>query len=406
MGTNNDDSNHPDDHETRNTNASQANISVTTMPRAHSNLDILSQTAAVIEEVSICASSSTTVGSNESSSCSIRSDASPPQPARVTPAEHHHHYHSNNTYSGYQIKQTNAYYPVDDPCQKYFLSVPEISSSSLSSNGGTKEFHAGPQPSIFLEKKRGFLPPALSFETGGGILVGGQPFSMEAASSSSSSLSNYYSPGLYLSYSNGSAVTATSGTVTVGGHGNHVTAQRVMSPPQDQVTSQQQQQPPLQVHTTLATVSTTGSNNSGGSSPPNGGDGDTAVNSFLANPSHSFSSAGGASVSSLVNIAAASSTQYQFTGSHPPFPMHHAAFVPPPPPPPQRTDNATGTTSTSKGGIEFSDDMLRENFVLRQQLAARDATISSLQNQLESLQHEVRQLRQVPSGKISQIPLE
>ena len=86
--------------------------------------------------------------------------------------------------------------------------------------------------------------------------------------------------------------------------------------------------------------------------------------------------------------------------------MHHAAFVPPPPPPPQRTDNATGTTSTNKGGIEFSDDMLRENFVLRQQLAARDATISSLQNQLESLQHEVRQLRQVPSGKISQIPLE
>ena len=50
--------------------------------------------------------------------------------------------------------------------------------------------------------------------------------------------------------------------------------------------------------------------------------------------------------------------------------------------------------------------MLRENFVLRQQLASSNATISNLQNQVELLQNEIRQLRQVPSGKISQIPLE
>jgi hypothetical protein len=65
-----------------------------------------------------------------------------------------------------------------------------------------------------------------------------------------------------------------------------------------------------------------------------------------------------------------------------------------------RTDGATTTN------IEFSDETLRENFLLRQQLAARDATIANLQNQLETLQREVRQLRRLPTGKISQIPLE
>ena len=366
MGSN-DDSN-PEKSENKNTSTPKAIGS--TMPRAQSNLDILSQTAAVVEEVTLCGSSS--------DSSSTTSDASTAQAARVTPAEHHHTY--------YQIKKSNAYYPVDDQCQSSFLALPEISSSSR--NRKAVEYHHQPQPSIFLEKKRGFLPPALSFETCGGMLVGGQPFSNEASS-------NYYSPGLFLSYSNGSGVTATAGT----GCSNLVGLQRVMSPPQDQVMSQQY------LYTTAATVST-GSNNSnsgGGSSPPSGADGDTAVNSFLANPSNSFSSAGGASLSSSANIAAVpTSSQYQFSSVHatqPPFPIHNAVFVPPPPP--QRADN-TGT----KGGIEFSDEMLRENFVLRQQLASSNATISNLQNQVELLQNEIRQLRQVPSGKISQIPLE
>ena len=362
MGTN-DDSN-LEKSENKNTSSSKANGS--TMPRAHSNLDILSQTAAVVEEVTLCGSSS--------DNSSTTSDTSQSQPARVTPAEHHRKYH--------KVQKANAYYPVDDQCKKSFLALPEISTS----NRNGKEYHHKPQPSIFLEKKRGFLPPALSFETSGGILVGGQPFSVETSST-------YYSPGLYLSYSNGSGASATTGT----GCSNLVALQRVMSPPQDQVMSKQY------LYTTAATVST-GSNNShngGGSSPPNGTDGDTVVNSFLANPSNSFSSAGGASLSSANIAAIPTSSQYQFSNvnsAQPPFPVNNTAFAPPPQ---QRTDN-----SGSKGGIEFSDEMLRENLILRQQLAASNAAIAGLQNQVELLQNEIRQLRQVPSGKISQIPLE
>lgn len=48
----------------------------------------------------------------------------------------------------------------------------------------------------------------------------------------------------------------------------------------------------------------------------------------------------------------------------------------------------------------------QENTWLRQQLAVKDATITTLQTQVQNLTREIGQLRQLPTGKISQIPLE
>jgi hypothetical protein len=47
-----------------------------------------------------------------------------------------------------------------------------------------------------------------------------------------------------------------------------------------------------------------------------------------------------------------------------------------------------------------------ENSWLRRELAAKDSTIATLQIQVQNLTQEIRQLRQLPTGKISQIPLE
>jgi hypothetical protein len=51
-------------------------------------------------------------------------------------------------------------------------------------------------------------------------------------------------------------------------------------------------------------------------------------------------------------------------------------------------------------------DLYRENSSLRQQLAVKNATIEALQNQIASLHREIGELRQLPTGKISQIPIE
>lgn len=111
--------------------------------------------------------------------------------------------------------------------------------------------------------------------------------------------------------------------------------------------------------------------------------------------------------------------------AHAQLSMMQAAFVPPRPaflPQQQQQQHRLGSSgaipenntlaaAAAAGGggtssIEFSDEAVRENFLLRQQLAARDATIDSLQHQVENLEQEIRQLRQLPTGKISQIPLE
>jgi hypothetical protein len=65
---------------------------------------------------------------------------------------------------------------------------------------------------------------------------------------------------------------------------------------------------------------------------------------------------------------------------------------------------ATVTESSSTAAATGSHTS--ENAWLRQQLAAKDSTIATLQIQVQNLTQEIRQLRQLPTGKISQIPLE
>lgn len=351
-----------------------------TMSRAQSNLDILSQTAAVIEaEASLNSSNSNNCRSSTSSAITVVVESSPPQPARVTPAEYQNGYR--------RLQKTIEYSTFDDPSRKSFLALPEISSKTKQ----TEYIHHRPQPATFLEQKRGFLPPAVSFESGGGggILVGGQPLSMDGATS-------FYPHGLYVTHSEMSDF-STMSSVEIGT--KHVNQVRVKSPPA----------PP--VHTTIATVSTgskSGTNGSGSTPTCGGGDGETGVNSFLSNPSNSFSSAGGASVTSSVIAGLPSPHPYQFNnGTNLANATPYAAFVPPLQHH-QRNDNNNNSTNGTqvKNSIEFSDEILRENFLLRQQVATSNMTIATLQNQVATLQNEIRQLQAVPSGKISQIPID
>jgi hypothetical protein len=322
------------------------------MTRAQSNLDILSQTAAVmVEEEGMI--------------------ASPPYPAaRVTPAELPNSGGTLRSESTYLVESSASH------CRNSFLLLPDMSSRS-----------AAPRPAVFLEQKRGgFLPPP--FEVGS-VLVSGGPAAMDAAS--------YFGPGLFVSYSNGSHP----GVALSSSDGFSVTSRASPPPPP------QHPMPQFHHHATTATVSTGcdssgGSGNTAGNLGAGGGDVTTVMNSFLSAASNSFSSTGGVSASSVVGsvptlTGGASTMRLPPSGGVAQFSMQ--AFAPPPRPP-MRTD---GTTTAN---IEFSDDTLRENFLLRQQLAARDATIANLQGQLESLQREVRQLRRLPTGKISQIPLE
>jgi hypothetical protein len=353
-----------------NNNNSNNSNTESTMTRAQSNLDILSQTAAVIEGGIVSLS-------NSSSALS-----SPPYPpARVTPAEHHH----NNDQVGSESSCL-----MEANCRKSFLSLPEM--SNMSSNAQHQH-----QPTVFLERKRGFLPPSLPFEVSGRMLVGSQSAVMDGPS--------FYSPGLYLSYSNGSHSESTMSTI--GNIGNSEAAHRAASAGSSASPPQQQLPQP---HGAVATIST-GSDNSGGSGAFTdnvgaGGDVATVVNSFLSAASNSFSSTGGASTTSIMG-GAPTSSPFQFHGASSiagpaPFSMQ-AAFVPPLP---QRSDGGSNKGNGVGTNIEFSEESVRDNFLLRQQLAASDVTIANLQSQVESLQREVRQLRRLPTGKISQIPLQ
>lgn len=327
------------------------------LPRAQSNLEILSQTAAVVIEEGLCSAQTS------------------PYPARVTPADT-----TSLLYSSVDAHPNSH-------CRKSFLSLPEMI--------GTTQHHH--QPTIFLEQKRGFLPPAVQFElgSGGGVLAAGG--SHESGVTEASSY--YYSPGLFLSYSYGST-----GTFGRGG--------AEPQPPEGSATG------------ATATVSNNGGSSSegshnsndssvgGGANNHSAGDAATAaVHSFL-DSAGSFSSGGGVSASS-----AASSSFHHLTGggggaSLAASMQAAAAFVPPRPPlfQQQRVMALGGGASPSlfgePPGIEFTDEAVRENFLLRQQLAARDATIDALQKQVEDLQQDIRELRQLPTGKISQIPLE
>jgi hypothetical protein len=83
-------------------------------------------------------------------------------------------------------------------------------------------------------------------------------------------------------------------------------------------------------------------------------------------------------------------------------------------PPPTLPSSSSFTTSNSNTPYPSDSDFTlvaaaaagRENFMLRQQLLELQNTIRTLQNRVDQLESENSQLRQLPTGKISQIPLE
>lgn len=121
-------------------------------------------------------------------------------------------------------------------------------------------------------------------------------------------------------------------------------------------------------------------------------------------------------------------------------PYHVQENVPPPPPPPQppcaymnpTTYSEHHTIDTHRQGsapetIYFhhhhhirstpSDDhddprkssyetLARENFQMREQLREKDMVVSSLQQRVNHLEKQISELRQLPTGKISHIPIE
>jgi hypothetical protein len=52
------------------------------------------------------------------------------------------------------------------------------------------------------------------------------------------------------------------------------------------------------------------------------------------------------------------------------------------------------------------ETLMRENFHMRDQLKEKDTIVSSLQLRVNYLEEQIDELRQLPTGKISHIPLE
>ena len=52
------------------------------------------------------------------------------------------------------------------------------------------------------------------------------------------------------------------------------------------------------------------------------------------------------------------------------------------------------------------ESLARENYVMREQLHEKDSIISSLQQRASQLEAQINELRQLPTGKISHIPIE
>lgn len=195
-----------------------------------------------------------------------------------------------------------------------------------------------------LEQKRSFLP----FET-----------------SCAADLDS--SPGLFLSYSNASMSSNHRCSVPIGFSNETIISVDPNAAPEQQ---QQQQQQVISSSTTAS-----------------------AYPSVMV--TSSFSSGSGISATSASSFAP---TNTQINSN--PFSTTstaQAAFAPPRPNTLQLLRNESPSNET---------DLYRENCCLRQQLAVKDATIETLQNQIVALQREVGELRQLPTGKISQIPIE
>lgn len=298
------------------------------LPRPQSSLELLSQTASVMEhspqssfphstsQISI-ADLNYKVGASSSSNNLIGAGSnctSPKEAARgVTPTD---------------LMAKRAPPPIPDMSKKQ------------------------PQP-VFLEQKRGsFLPAPLLGEAG-------PESNIAEVGEGRAGTPLYYSPGLFLTYSNGSTANGPNG----GWNNNNNTGHQSGS-----------QIPPVASAT------------SSGSSEGGGGEAAVPVPNFLT--SHGSFTSSGSLVSAPYAFVGGSSASLS---AMPPA----AAFVPPP-----------SQLKQGNNSMMASDDAQRENLFLRQQMAAKDATIDSLQKQVEMLQNEIRELRQLPTGKISQIPVE
>ena len=79
-----------------------------------------------------------------------------------------------------------------------------------------------------------------------------------------------------------------------------------------------------------------------------------------------------------------------------------AAFQPPPrdtQPPRLKLQQRRPSPSTV-------EDMTRQIQDLREQLSEKDMVVSSLQHRVNYLENQIHELRQLPTGKISHIPVE
>jgi len=300
------------------------------LPRPQSSLELLSQTASVMEHspqqsfshsasnISIADLNYYKVGASASSNNNLTAAVS-------------------NSSSNSPKEAARGVTPTDLMAKRAPPALPDMSKK--------------PQP-VFLEQKHSsFLPAPLLGEGG--------PESNTDGGEGRAGTPLYYSPGLFLTYSNGSTAN--------GGWNNNNHNSNAGQPSGPQL-------PPV------ASATSSGSSEQGG-----GGGGEAAVPNFLT--SHgSFTSSGSLASAPYAFVSGSSAS----LSAMPPS----AAFVPPP------------SQLKQNNSFMAPDDAQRENQFLRQQMAAKDATIDSLQKQVDMLQNEIRELRQLPTGKISQIPVE
>lgn len=66
----------------------------------------------------------------------------------------------------------------------------------------------------------------------------------------------------------------------------------------------------------------------------------------------------------------------------------------------------TAATSATKTCMPSYETLLQENLRLKKEMEQKDKAIGSLQNKADSLEKQIGELRQLPTGKISHIPIE
>lgn len=76
--------------------------------------------------------------------------------------------------------------------------------------------------------------------------------------------------------------------------------------------------------------------------------------------------------------------------------------IPPPPPKQYPQQSFANESLSAPPPATISPDVVEQ---MRQELKAKDEIIASLQERLKDLEHEVHELRWLPTGKISQIPI-